>query len=130
MKRIKLKWLHWVGFFLLTACSLSTEKGYYREGERTLVEITKILKKVETHEELQASVPALRKKFNRLANLLIEFRKFKENNPNREFPGLSLGASEPLFAELARLYEIPGCREIVEQAQVEAVYKLLVTQNR
>ena len=77
------------------------------------------------HEELQAATPYLKKKFNKLANLLLEVRLLQERKPDVFHSNEPLEGSEALFAELARLYEIPGCREIVEQAQAEAVYRLL-----
>lgn len=108
----------------LTSCNLSSEGDFRSEGEKIVEEISFILSRVETHDELQSAVPRLKKKFNKLAALLLEVRSFREKNPDRSFSEEPLLESEALFRELARLYEIPGCREIVEQAQIEAVYKL------
>lgn len=116
------KWL--IALCFLTSCALSSEANFRIQAAKSVKEIAAILSRVETHEELQAAVPRLKKKFNKLASLLMEIRAFRERKPDCPFSGEPLEGSEILFAELARLYEIPGCREIVEQAQVEAVYKL------
>lgn len=118
-----MKW-PWVFFLTLAACSLSSERDFRAQAKEIVQDITSVLKKVETHEELQASVSKLKGKFNKLAELLAELRSFRERRPEVPFSDEPLPCSDDLFAELARLYEIPGCREIVESAQIEAVYKL------
>ncbi len=112
-------------FLLLFGCASSSEKRVRAEGKKIVKELFVILRDVENHEELQAATPYLKKKFNRLANLLLEIRSLQEKNRNIFHSNEPLEGSEVLFAELARLYEIPGCREIVEQAESEAVYHLL-----
>ena len=71
------------------------------------------------NEELAAELTQIKKRYNRMASILSEARKFKERTD--EEPSL---ASEELFAELARLYEIPGGRELIEAAQTEAISRL------
>jgi len=112
-------------FFLLFGCSSMPEKKIRLEGKKIVRELVAVLKQVENHEELQASTPCLKKKFNKLAALLLQIRFLQEKNKNLSFPDEPLEGSEALFAELARLYEIPGCREMIEQTQAEAVYCLL-----
>ena len=72
----------------------------------------------ESKEDLQKALPQLKERFNQIAELLIEVRKM----PKEELePSL---ASEQLFAELARLYEMPGGREQIESAQKDAIQNL------
>lgn len=112
------------GWMLLFMCSCAASSGERcrSKGKKIVREIVKMLQGVENHEELQAATPQLKKQFKRLAIVLVEMRNLKEPLLEKKEP---LPESEALFAELARLYEIPGCREIIERSQVDAVYVLL-----
>jgi hypothetical protein len=107
-------------FFLLLAiaCGPTTLPDLRIEGESETKKLAFELRALETKEDLQRAAPKLRKKFNRLAEILIKVSRFSKEAAEPSF------ASEQLFVELARLYEIPGGREIIEKAQLEAVQKL------
>src|SRR3990167_576159 len=129
---------------LLAACSPTSLKDLRMEGEAETKKLALELRKIETKESLIRASPKLKKRFNRIADLLIQTHEFEELLPERkEFPRSGKDrdcvelpvqkgeilkepslASEELFIELARLYEIPGAKEIVEGAQKEAVAKL------
>jgi hypothetical protein len=79
------------------------------------------LRKLESNEDVQKASKRLKRHFNQIADLLIETRKFPL--PSGESLEMS-AAGEELFAELARIYEIPGARALIETAQSEAVYRL------
>lgn len=104
--------------FALASCGPSTLSDIRYEGEAETRKLAEELRMIETKEELQKAIPKLRKQFNRIADLLIEAKGFPKEDLE---PSL---ASEELFTGLARLYEIPGGRELVESAQVDAVQKL------
>ena len=114
----------WVVLFM-TSCFVSSEEEFRLKGQRIVRDITSILSSIENHEELQAAAPQLKKQFKKLANVLIEVRMYRSDHPQYLWKKEPLHESEELFAELARLYEIPGCREIIERSQVDAVYALL-----
>lgn len=107
--------------FFLAACSPATLEDLASQGEAETRLLAEELHRIETKEELKRRLPRLRKRYNRIAKLLIDLRKF--SNPPPVEPTL---ASEKLFIELARLYEIPGAREIIESAESEAVHRLSV----
>lgn len=119
-----MKNLRKLGWMLLFLCScFSSPAGKYQaKGKKVIREIVKTLQDVENHEELLAATPQLKKQFKKLAVLLVEMRDLKTEPLEKKEP---LQESEALFAELARLYEIPGCREIIERSQMDAVYVLL-----
>jgi hypothetical protein len=104
----------------LVACSPTSIKDLRLEGEAETKKLAFELRKMETKEELIRAVPKLKKRFNRIADLLIQAHEFRKEEISKE-PTL---ASEELFIELARLYEIPGAKEVIEGAQKEAVSKL------
>lgn len=76
------------------------------------------LRGIESKEELQAALPRLRKRFNQLAEILVEVKRYPCSEAGES------EASEELFVELARIYEMPGGREVIEMAQNQAVQRL------
>lgn len=105
-------------FLFLCSCSPTSLEDLRYEGEVQTKKLALELRAIETREELQRSIPKLKKRFNKIADLLVQCREFQkiESEPS--------AASEQLFAELARLYEMPGGRELIESAQVEAIHRL------
>ncbi len=118
---ITMRHIHFLSIFLLLAgCAPANLKELRCEGEERMKKLTADLKKMETVEDVQKGAKRLKKHFNRLGELLIETRNFPQP---AESPAAA-GAGEELFAELARIYEIPGARSLVEAAQSEAVHRL------
>lgn len=105
-------------FLLLFSCSPASLIDVQVEGEAQTKKLVRELEKIDTKEDLQKALPQIKKRFNELADVLILARDFSSQNPE---PSL---ASEQLFVALARLYEMPGGRELIESAQFEAVEKL------
>lgn len=105
-------------FILLAGCAPSTFEDLRYEGEAETRKLASELKTIESKEDLYRSLPRLKKRYNKIADLLIEARKFEERE------GEPSAVSEELFAELARLYEIPGGREAIESCQSEAIRRL------
>lgn len=100
----------------LTGCAPATLDDLRCQGEAETEGLATFLREIETKEDLEKALPRLKKKFNRLALILQEVRK----TPHSLGTDPSV-ASEELFIELSRLYEIPGCRDLVERAEDEAI---------
>lgn len=109
--------LFWILIFFVS-CAPATYDDLRCEGEAQTRKLAESLQAIETVEDLQKAVPRLRKKFNKIADLLCEVKYFSSIETQPSF------ASEQLFAELARLYEMPGGRELIETAQNQAVQRL------
>lgn len=109
-------------FFLCSvfvSCSpLSLEEVRF-EGEAEIKKLTRELACLESKEDLEKALPRLKKRFARIADLLISLKNFsfEDKEPTE--------AAEKLFIEMARIYEIPGGQELIETAQKNAVSKLL-----
>lgn len=108
---------------LLGSCAPSTVEDFRCEGESQTKAFAQELRKIETRDQLQASLPKIKKRFNRMADLLIAVHQYRMKEPLADLPAPSL-VSDELFAELARLYELPNGREWIELAQSEAVDRL------
>jgi nitric oxide reductase activation protein len=110
------RWVFRLSLAILAGCS--SFEDLRCEGEAETRKLAAELRAIETKEDLQKAVPRLKKRFNRIADLVIEARSFHggESEPT--------AASEELFIELARLYEVAGGRELIESAQTDAVLRL------
>lgn len=107
----------WIMLFLCS-CGPSSWTDLRFEGEAQTRRLTEELHAIENKEDLQKALPRLKKRFNKLADVLVEVRKYPKEEGNPSF------ISEQLFIELARIYEMPGGRELVESSQKQAVRKL------
>lgn len=105
--------------FLLVSCSPSTLQEIRWEGEAETRKLAGELRVISTREELQKALPRIKKRYNKMAQLVLEAERWKGAPPQEPS-----GASEELFIQLARLYEIPGARELIEDAQQGAIRKL------
>ena len=77
-----------------------------------------------SQEELKRSLPKLRKKYIRLAKLILVARQLQQKEPFiKPLSGVSFESDE-LYAEIARLYELPKGKELIEAAQEEALQLL------
>ncbi|HSX10813.1 MAG TPA: hypothetical protein VLF94_03750 [Chlamydiales bacterium] len=106
------------GLFLVILVGCTSFDDLRYEGAAETRKLAAELRSIETKEELQRAVPRLKKRFNRLADLMIAVRSYsvEEPEPSPE--------SEQLFIELARLYEMAGGKELIESAQTDAVLRL------
>jgi|SRR5579872_330670 len=109
----------WLVLICLVSCAPATWEEFRLEGEAETRKFAAELRKIETQEELVKALPKIKKRFNMIADLLV---KISGKTPVRETePSL---ASDALFMEMARIYEMPGGRELIESCQSEAVRKL------
>lgn len=111
-------WISLLSLCLLVSCGPASLADLRCEGEAQTRKLAEILREIENKEELQKATGKLKERFNKIAEILIETRRFSKEETEPSF------ASEELFVELARLYEMPGGREIIEGAQAEAIQRL------
>lgn len=107
----------WMWIFL-ASCGPATFDDLRVEADAEIRLLAKELRGIETKEDLQKAIPRLRKRYNRIADLLIEAKNYPPANDEGS------SASEELFVELARIYEMPGGREGIELAETQAVQRL------
>ena len=117
-----------IALFFLASCAPSNLQELRYEGEGEIKKFISDLKKIETKEDVQRSYKRLKKHFGRIADLIIlceEASFLRRVSPTAEQRDEDETPSgDALFAELARVYEIPGAKAIVEAAQEEAVRRL------
>lgn len=104
--------------FLFASCSPSSLHDIRCEADSEITKLVLDLQLVKSKEDLQKQSVRIKKRFNRMADLLIAARNFELTASEASI------AAETLFVELARLYEIPGVRDLMENLQEEAVRRL------
>ncbi len=111
---MKSLWLLLIVFAV--GCSPVTLEELRCQGEAETGKLAADLRKLETKEDLQKALPKIKKRFNRIGDILMEVRKF-----SNALPIEPTVASEELFIELSRLYELPGAQELIENAEEDAI---------
>jgi hypothetical protein len=97
---------------------------FREEGEAIARSIAKELQQIHSRNELIASSGRLQSLFNSLVKVAIAARNFQELHPRSSLPKGDLTTSDQMRAELNRIYQIDGCREILEKCQEEALHSL------
>jgi hypothetical protein len=107
----------------LCGCSPSSVEDFRKEGEALSRQLMENLQNIRTREEVVKAVPRLKHDFEKLVDLMIEARRFQEEEPF-EPDTSNTEVSELLREELKRVYKIEGGREMIEKAQKEALIRL------
>lgn len=105
---------------LLFSCQSHPEDNLRKKGVQCSRAFAEELKEIRTSEDLKVALPKMRKRFSELAELILEVRNLKEISGNQ----IPSPEGDALFAELSRLSELPGGRELIELAQREAILRL------
>ncbi len=100
----------------LSACGPSSLADLRVEGEAETLKLALLLHKIDTKDDLQRELLKVKKSYTRMAELMLQVREF-----NEVVEAEPSAASDRLFAELARLYEMPACRDLMDSAQSEAL---------
>lgn len=112
---------------LFVGCSPGSLKDFRHEGESTCRAIISDLQSIENREDLMRMEPILKRRFEKLATIIIEARQFQIAYPEE---ALSVQMpqeneiSDTLKEELQRVYSIEGGKEIIERVEREAMLKL------
>ncbi len=106
-------------FLLLCACSPKSSEEFLSQSEEKCSELVAILEKSESLDDLLKVENELKKKFNEIATLMVQSRKFHEKHPSNH-PVKPIASSAALLDELKRIYAIKGGREVIERAQSDA----------
>lgn len=127
-----MRWLLPLFLLLLLGCGPRSPQDCRSRGENLMRKLIKEMEQIQTREELIAHSPRLRLLFEQVADLML---KAEKNLNSQQLGWESLGwepsttnqaLNERLRQELIRVYEIPGGRELIEQAQEPALNKFLL----
>ncbi len=114
-------------FILFCGCSPNSLEDFQQEGESIIRKLTLDLETIHTREDLNKSLPKLKKKFDCIVDLLIEAKAYKEAHPDEM--SMELGEDNfylnvDLMNELKRIYRLEGGKEIIEKTQRESLIRL------
>lgn len=115
-----------IALLLLQSCQPTSLDEFQYEGACQVELLLKEMEQIETREDLVRMEPVLKKRFEKIAALVIQAKAFQQKNPDLEplFLGRSILLSEALLDEMRRVYTLEGGRESVERAQRESMLKL------
>lgn len=113
-----------VSLFLLLSCTPNSYEGFQKEGESLSYAMAKDLQKVQTLDDLSLCAPRLKKKLDKLTDLMIAAHRFSQNNLSEQPILQETHASKKLQAELSRIYTIEGGREAFEQISADSLQKI------
>lgn len=120
----------WPLYLLLTlffwGCNPRSQEDFHLEGQSLCRSLTEELQSVHKREDLIAKIPALKKKFHRLVDLMLEARATQIEGDISSLGNEPLKTewSESLRLELQRIYAIEGGKELIEEAQRPALLRL------
>ena len=107
--------------FFVVSCGAPTVKDLRAEGEGETRKLAELLRDIDTREQLQKKIGKIQQSYAKIADLMIQLREMPEDLGGEEEASES---SDALFIELARLYEMPGCKKLLESAQEVAIERL------
>lgn len=121
---------HWFLALLLLifiGCSPSSQEEIRSEGEEVCRLFIQELQKIHNKEEVLKHYASIKKKYSKIASLMAAAMEMNEYEGERDANRNKY--SNDLYRELARLYEIPGVKEILEKAQAEAIKESRITNS-
>lgn len=107
---------------LLASCSPKSPKEVRKRGEQVVGHLISQLQAIDSREELLHALPQLRKDFLELADLAVEGHACLEEGP---LPPPNAKLNQQLREELVRIYALEGGRQMVEEAERDALNHLL-----
>ena len=116
-----MKPLLFLSFLFLVSCGSPSIRDLRGEGEAETRKLAGILAEIETKDQLQKKISKIQNSYSRVADLMIQLRHLGKGAALESDPS---ECSDELFVELARLYEMPGCRRLLEAAQEDAIQRL------
>lgn len=118
---LSMKWFFW-GVFFLAGCQPSTLADFRSEGKAWMISVITSLEKVQSKEDLEHMLPFLTKKYNEVADLIILLEKKHQTQWNSLEDTTT--HSKRLQEQFERISLLPGARDILETAQLEALQAL------
>ncbi len=117
----RMKPIFLLSLLLFVSCGSPSIRDLRAEGEAETRKLARLLSEIDTKDQLQKKKAKIQNSYCRIADLVIQLRHLGEGAALENEPSES---SDELFVELARLYEMPGCRRLLEAAQEEAIRRL------
>ncbi len=113
-------------FLVLSSCQASSLDDFRYEGASQVRLLIEDLKGVESREDLVDAAPLLKKRFEKIVDLMIQSRVYQQKNPGLEisFYSSNQALSDSLLEQMKRVYALEGGKECIEKAQREAMLRL------
>ena len=111
---------------LFSSCQSSSLEDFRYEGAAQVRLLTEELRAIECREDLVVVEPALKKRFEKIADLMIQARVYQQKNLGLEIAFYSSNQvlSDSLLEQMKRVYALEGGKECIERAQRESMLRL------
>lgn len=106
-----------LGLIFFFGCNPTALRDVRVEISSEMRKLTKELQGIDSLDRLERSLVRLSRRYEEIARCLVLAENFEEKSEFYREEAFVSDAAEELFLELARLYEIPGARELLEKAQ-------------
>lgn len=113
---------------LISSCQPYSMEDFQAEGAAQVRALLKELRSIQSREDLTKISPALKKRFEKMVDLMILAKSFQQK---KQIAGNDIYflidnqvLNESLLEELKRVYKLEGGRECVEKAEREAMLRL------
>ena len=113
-----------VATLLLISCTPSSYDGFRREGESVAYALAKDLEKIETLEDLKHKEGRIKKKLDKLTDLMVAFERFNQGRMGESLPEGNTFISDKLKSQMGRIYAIEGGKETFENIASESLQKI------
>lgn len=114
-------------FLLLFGCSPASMEDFRDQGREQVRELLQEMRIIHTRQDLVHAQPRLKMHFEKLTQIMMEARQYKENHPEAvilEPAEVDRSLSLELEKEMHRLLYLEGGEELLEKAQEGALYRL------
>ena len=111
---------------IFSSCQSSSLEDFRYEGASQVRLLIEELKQIEGREDFVVAAPILKKRFEKIVDLMIQSRVFQQKNPGLEmgFYASNQALSDALLEQMKRIYVLEGGKECIEKAQREAMLRL------
>jgi hypothetical protein len=122
-----------IGLVLVLKSGHPTNLSIENKGDLEIRRFAQLLSSIETIEHLLAKQHQIRRHYVNIANFICSIRRappphlipnIKNNVQSGSAKAPKSSAGDLLFQQLARLYELPGGRDILESLQTHALFHI------
>ncbi len=110
---------------VLSACAPSSPADFRQAGDAWAKGFAADLRDIESRDDLERAIPRIKRHYNRLAELVGEVAEWERAHPGVKVPFEPTQGGDALFIELARVRELPGGKEILEDCEGESIRAIL-----
>jgi hypothetical protein len=117
------KFVYTIFCFFLVGCKGESSSSCETQVKKSMEKLTRSFEEIQSKEDFKVKQQVIKKEFDQLAKSLMILRK--ENlSGQQHYQIVSPDQQEKFDQEFSRVMAIDGCKELYEQATIDALYLL------